>query len=43
MQIVHMDKLRNKAIVSLFFELGEDESDFLDNLGFDPANTQTST
>ena len=43
MQIVHSNKKKEKAIVSLFFELGDDESDFLNNLGFDPSNAQTST
>jgi hypothetical protein len=36
MQIVHTDKDSNKAVVSLFFDLGDEDSDFLTKIGFDP-------
>eukprot|EP00347_Sterkiella_histriomuscorum_P017576 403348805 len=37
MQIVHQDRNKNKAIVSVFFEEGDDDSIFLRNIGFDRA------
>ena len=36
MQIFHIDQDNNKAVLSVFFELGEEDSEFLARLGFDP-------
>lgn len=38
MQLYHEDQDKNKAMVSVFFELGNDDSEFLARLGFDPDN-----
>ncbi|CDW81563.1 UNKNOWN [Stylonychia lemnae] len=38
MQLLHTDQLGNKAIVSVFFDIGDFSSDFLSNIGFDPQN-----
>lgn len=41
MQIRHSDKNKNKAVVSLFFDYGDEDSEFLAKIGFDPDNNPT--
>jgi hypothetical protein len=38
MQIKHIDQDKKQAVVSLFFDLGKEDSDFLKKIGFDPIN-----
>jgi hypothetical protein len=33
-----MDQHKNKAVVSVFFEIGDTDSDFLRKIGFDPVH-----
>jgi hypothetical protein len=43
MQIYHMDQYDNVAIVSVFFDYGEEQSEFLQRIGMDPdGNPDTS-
>jgi hypothetical protein len=43
MQIKHTDQNKKKAYVSLFFDYGDEDSDFLKKIGFDPSNNQQVT
>lgn len=36
MQIYHQDQENNRAVLSIFFDIGDKDSEFLKRIGFDP-------